>query len=143
MNCAQPHKCIPRTLSSSATHTSCSIWSVGVLVALGKRVKHLYIKEGPFLLIHPKPVAWVSTLVPSVVIVLPSASRSTDNVWRVGSMETPWHISAMRLAVMSLSSLCLTMGKLPIEQLRACSTLNGFPHIHSEAESFGSWSTRI
>ena len=26
----------------------------GVLVALGKRVKHLYINEGTFLLIHPK-----------------------------------------------------------------------------------------
>ena len=115
----------------------------GVLVALGKRVKHLYIKEGPFLLIHPKPVAWMSTLAPSVVIVLPSASHSTDNVWRVGSTETPWHTSVMRLAVMSLSSLCLTMRKPPIGQLKACSTLNGFPHIHSEAKSFGSWSTHI
>ena len=38
------------------------------------------------------------TLAPSVVIVLPSASRSTDNVWRVGSTEMPWHTSVMRLA---------------------------------------------
>ena len=40
---------------------------------------------------------------------------------------------------MSLSSLCLTMGKPPIGQLRACSTVNGFPCIQCEARPFGSY----
>ena len=32
------------------------------------------------------------------------------------------------------------MGKPPVGQLKACFTLNGFPHIQCEARSFGSHS---
>ena len=34
--------------------------------------------------------------------------------------------------------LCLIMGKPTVGQLKACSTLNGFPHIQCEARSIGS-----
>lgn len=51
-----------------------------VLVAIDKRVKHLYIKESPLLPIPPKPVAWMSTLASSVVIALFSAICSPVTV---------------------------------------------------------------
>ena len=46
----------------------------------------------------------------------------------MGSTDTLGHTCDSMPAVMFLSSLCLGIGKSPQLQLRACSTLNCFPH---------------
>ena len=43
---------------------------------------------------------------------------------RCGSIETSWHTSVSREAVMSLTSLCLIDGYPPVGHDRACAMLN-------------------
>ena len=47
----------------------------------------------------------------------------------MGSVVTPWQTSVSSEAVISLISLCLTAGKHPVSQVRACLTLNGCPQL--------------
>ena len=49
-----------------------------------------------------------------------------------GSTATLWRTSVIRLAVVSLISLWRIKGKPLVGQLRACSTLSGFPHRQCE-----------
>ena len=52
-----------------------------VLVTLGKRVKHLYIKKKALCFrFHQKQVAWMSTLASLVMIALLNAICSPNNV---------------------------------------------------------------
>ena len=73
----------------------------------------------------------MSALASSVVTALFADSCSPVSRSN-GSTETLWDTSVIRLAVMSLISLCRIMGKPPVGQLRACSTLSGFPHRQCE-----------
>ena len=45
-------------------------------------------------------------------------------------MHTSWQTSVMTLAVKSLSSLCLKVGRPPVGQHRAWSTVKDLPHTH-------------
>ena len=106
--------------------------------ALGKRVKHLYIKESPLPPIPPKTSSL--DVNPGVV---GGDCTTQRHLFSRQCLKGWFHSNAMaylrhEAAVMSLSSLCLIMGKPPVGQLKACSTPNGFPHIQCEARSFGS-----
>ena len=50
---------------------------------------------------------------------------SPESGCRLGSVVTAWQTSVNNMAIMSLTSLCLTAGNPPVLQVKACSTLNG------------------
>ena len=50
------------------------------------------------------------------------------------STHTLWQTSVSSEAVMSLMSLCLSVGRPPREQLKACSTVRFFPHTQWEGK---------
>ena len=47
---------------------------------------------------------------------------------------TLWQTSVSSVAVMSLTSLCLTAGKPPVLHVKACSTLNCCPQLQWDGE---------
>ena len=53
---------------------------------------------------------------------------------RCGSIETSWHTSVSREAVMSLTSLCLIDGYPPVGHDRACAMLNAWPQLQCDGE---------
>ena len=95
-------------------------------------VKNSYVKEGTFKQPPQKPLATTLSLVPSSVIAEAPESASPVIGCKVGSMHTSWHTSDKSFAVRSLTSLCHTMGNLPIGQDRACSTEKLVPQAHVE-----------
>ena len=57
-----------------------------------------------------KPLAATSSLAPSSVMAEAPVSNSPVTGWRDGSMDTLWQTSDNKLAVRSLTSLCLMVG---------------------------------
>ena len=94
-------------------------------------------KNAPWCLSPQNPCARTSNLAPSSVFVVLCWNCSPESVWRSGSTATLWQTSARRLAVMSLTSLCLSEGNPPCAQLKACSTVKCFP----QTQILGRWVT--
>ena len=74
------------------------------------------------------PFAFISSLAFSSLTAVACVISSPLRGCRWGSTDTLGHTCDRMLAVMFLSLLCLRIGKLPQLQLRACLTLNCFPH---------------
>ena len=73
------------------------------------------------------PVYAHPILPPSSVLAVLCWNCSPVSVWGSGFTATLQQTSARRLAVISLTSLCLSVGNPPCEQLKACSTVKCFP----------------
>ncbi len=87
---------------------------VGVSVGGCMWVEDSYITECT----SPEPFMSTSSLAPSCLL---EEADSPESGCRSGSTLTSWHTSVKRPAVMSLISLCLSMGNPPLAQERACS----------------------
>ena len=74
------------------------------------------------------PLATISNLASWSVMAEASERHSPVTGYRVGSMQTSWHTSAIRLAVRSLTSLCCIIGKPLYGRERARSTVKLWPH---------------
>ena len=78
-----------------------------------------------------KPFTAMSNLAPSWVLVELRLKVSVDRGCMSGSVMTSCHTSVSRLAVRSLIS-CRRIGKPPLEQVKAWSTVNLAPHSQFE-----------
>ena len=70
----------------------------------------------------------MSNLPLSLVLAVRIDIVSSSSGWRTGSFSMQYATSSSRLAVISLTSLWCMMTYPPLGQLRAWSTLFGFPH---------------
>ena len=110
-------------------------WEGTMMIWLGARIEYPYItKLMPFQIFPQNPYIATSSRAPSSVMAERWDKDSPESGCKWGSVVTPWQTSVNSVAVISLTSLCLTAGKPPVLQVRACSTLNGCPQLQWDGE---------
>ena len=97
------------------------------LGALG--LNTLTSKNASCSLFRQKPCALTSAGASSSEFAVLYCSDSLVSGCSVGSTATLGETSVRKSAVISLMSLCLREGNPPQGQLKACSTVNFFPHV--------------
>ena len=107
---------------------------------LGAGIKYPYINKCLFKSSPPpqNPYFATSSRAPSWVLADWWNRDSPESGYRWGSVVTPWQNSVSKVAVMSLTSLCLTAGKPPVLQVNVCLTLNGCPQLQWDGEFWNS-----
>ncbi len=109
-----------------------AISKVGVSVGGCMWVEDSHITECTFM--PPSPEAIHGNIQPrTILFVRGSTSERFSREWLQvgsGSTLTSWHTSVKRPAVMSLISLCLSIGNPPLAQERAYSMEKGYPESH-------------
>ena len=101
---------------------------------IGRWIKYPYINKCHFKSSPQNPYIATSSRAPSWVLADRWDRDSPESGCRWGSVVIPWQTSVSKVAVISLTSLCLTAGKPPVLQVNACSTLNGFPQLQWDGE---------
>ena len=87
-----------------------------VLVGAGKGIEYPDVEVCPLPLSSPKVLSDDVKAAPSSRFAVLWKSRSSVTGCRCGSVPTPWQTFVSRCAVISLISLCLIEGKLPLWQ---------------------------
>ena len=91
-------------------------------------VENSHIEKGCVKIVSPEPICLHIESIVSILTAVACIISSPSRGCRWGSADTLGHTCDSMPAMMFLSSLCLRIGKPPWLQLRACSTLNCFPH---------------
>ena len=109
-------------------------WKGTMTIWLGAGVEYPYISKCHFKSSPQNPYIATSSQAPSLVMAEQWDKDLPESGSKGGSVVTPWQISVSSLAVISLTSLRLTIGKSPFLHVRACSTLNGCPQLQWDGE---------
>ena len=94
------------------------------------RIENPHVKVRLFVSSPQTPFADTSSLAPSCVLAVAPDSCSGVTGCRLGSMHTSLQASVRRFAVRSRISLCRKVGKPPLLQDRACSTVRVLSQSH-------------
>ena len=78
------------------------------------------------------PLTLTSNLALSSLFAVACGRCSPERAWSGGSTHTSWHTSVKSFAMKLRISLWRIVGNPPVEQFKAWSTLNDFPHTHFE-----------